>query len=326
MIVLTDADVGALLTPQMAYDAVSAVMRRVSAGGAQLPLRHAVPVGGANLMGVMSGALDEPACYGAKLLSLFPGNPARGLSGHRGALVLFEPDTGAPVAMMDAGRLTALRTAAASAVATDALARADAARLVLIGAGEQAEHHLDAVARIRPVRSVHVVGRRADQAAEFARRAAQRQPGLTLSHGTDAVAAVKGADIICTVTSSAEPVLLGAWLEPGQHLNIVGASVPSKREIDAGVLTRARVYCDWRPSFEAQAGEVAALQREGGAVSDLLRGEIGAVLAGVVAGRQTPQDITLYRSLGIMAQDLAVGWLVWKAACQAGTGQTTRFP
>lgn len=326
MIVLTDSDVGALLTPAMAFDAVAAVMQRVSAGAAQLPLRHVVPVGGPNLMGVMSGALDDPACYGAKLLSLFPGNPARGLSGHRGAVVLFDPDTGAPVAMIDAGCLTALRTAAASAVATDALARAGAARLVLIGTGEQAEYHLHAIARIRPLTAVHVVGRRADKAAGFAGLAAARYPGLEMTHGTDVQAGVRGADIICTVTNAAEPVLLGEWLEPGQHLNIVGASVPSKREIDAEVLRRASVFCDYRPSFEAQAGELAALRAEGDLPQGLLRGEIGAVLSGTLPGRQAPEEITLYRSLGIMAQDLAVGWQAMEAANAQGTGQRVAFP
>jgi alanine dehydrogenase len=326
MIVLTDADVGALLTPSMAFDAVAAVMQQVSAGGAQLPLRHVVPVGGPNLMGVMSGALNDPPCYGAKLLSLFPGNPARGLSGHRGAVILFEPETGAPVAMMDAGRLTALRTAAASAVATHALARPDAARLVLIGTGEQAEHHLDAIARIRPLRHVHVVGRRADKAAEFLRHVAPRHPGITLACSTDAKAAVQGADIICTVTNAAEPVLLGAWLEPGQHLNIVGASVASKREIDAEVLHRVALWCDYRPSFLAQAGEVADLRASGGDPEAILRGEIGAVLAGTMPGRSHAEKITGYRSLGIMAQDLAVGWQVWKAALTSGHGQPVGFP
>jgi ornithine cyclodeaminase len=326
MIVLTDADVGALLTPAMAFDAVAAVMQRVSAGGAQLPLRHVVPVGGPNLMGVMSGALDSPLCYGAKLLSLFPGNPARGLSGHRGAVILFEPETGAPVAMMDAGRLTALRTAAASAVATHALARPDAARLVLIGTGEQAEHHLEAIARIRPIGQVHVVGRRADKAAGFIRHMAPRYPDLDLTCGTDAKQAVRGADIICTVTNSAEPVLLGDWLEPGQHLNIVGASVPSKREVDAGVLHRVALWCDYRPSFLAQAGEAADLKAQGGNPEGCLRGEIGAVLAGTLPGRTSADQITAYRSLGIMAQDLAVGWQVWQAALQAGRGQTADFP
>lgn len=326
MIVLIDADVGALLTPAMAFDAVAAVMRRVSDGGAQLPLRHVVPVGGPNMMGVMSGSLDDPPCYGAKLLSLFPGNPALGLSGHRGALVLFEPETGAPVAMMDAGRLTALRTAAASAVATDALARPDAVRLVLIGTGEQAEHHLTAIARIRPLVSVHVVGRRADRAAAFAAGAAAHHPGLSVTHGTDVQAGVRGADIICTVTNAATPVLMGAWLEPGQHLNIVGASIPSKREIDSAALRRAAVFCDYRPSFLAQAGELVALAAEGGTPEAVLQAEIGAVLAGAAPGRQDAAAITLYRSLGIMAQDLAVAWPVWQAALQRGAGQATRFP
>lgn len=325
MKVLSNADIAALLPMDAAIAVVDAVMRRVSVGGAQLPLRHVVPVGGKNMMGVMSGALDAPQCYGVKLVSLFPDNPARGLSGHRGAVVLFEAETGGAVAMMDAGLLTAIRTAAASGVATRARARPDAERLTLIGTGEQGEHHLEAMLAVRPIKSVHVVGRRAERAESFAQNARDRHPGLAITHGTDAQAGVRGADIICTVTNAAQPVLMGDWLEAGQHLNVVGASVPSKREIDDAAVLRTQVFADYRPSFFAQAGEIVEMIAAGAISEGHLRAEIGEVLAGDAAGRQSADAITLYRSLGITAQDLAVAQHCLDRALAEGRGQDVAF-
>jgi len=325
MKILSNTDIAALLPMAEAIEVVDAVMRVVSSGGAQLPLRHAVPVGGRNMMGVMSGALDAPQCYGVKLVSLFPDNPARGLSGHRGAVVLFEAETGGAVAMMDAGLLTAIRTAAASAVATRALARTGASRLTLIGTGEQAEHHLEAMLAVRPVKALHVVGRRPEKAADFARHAAARFPALAITHGTDARDGLRGADIVCTVTNAATPVVRGDWLEDGQHLNVVGASVAAKREIDDTAVLRAQVYTDYRPSFFAQAGEIVAMMAAGVIDETHLQGEIGAVLSGDAPGRLSPDVITLYRSLGVTAQDLAVAHHVLTRATAEGRGQDVCF-
>lgn len=325
MRVLSAADVADLLPPAEAIDAIDAAMRRVSAGGAELPLRNVVPLGGGNFMGVMPGALDAPAFYGVKIVSLFPANPARGLSSHRGAVVLFERETGGAVAMMDADLLTARRTAAASAVATRALARADAAVLALIGHGEQAEHHLDAIAEVRSLREVRVAGRDAGRARAFAERMAPRHPRLSITAGDDLRAAVAGADIVCTVTSSVTPVLRGAWLEPGQHLNVVGASIPSRREIDDDAVLRARLFVDYRPSTFAQAGEIVDMIAAGRIGKDHVLAEIGAVLAGAAPGRESAQEITLYRSLGVAAQDLAAAAHVLARAEAEGRGTVVPF-
>lgn len=325
MRILSNADVAALLPMDQAIATVDRVMRHVTAGDTQMPLRHVVPVGGPNLMGVMSGALSEPQCYGVKLVSLFPGNPVKGLSGHRGAVVLFEAETGGAVAMMDAGLLTAIRTAAASAVATRALARSDAHALTIIGTGEQAEHHLAAMSAVRPLKSVHIVGRRAEAAAAFAQHAAAAYPALAITHGTDAQAGVAGADIVCTVTSSPVPVLMGAWLEPGQHLNIVGASVASKREVDDAVVLRAAVTVDYRASALAQAGELVDMIAAGVIPPDHIRAEIGAVLAGQAVGRSSADQITLYRSLGVIAQDLACAQHILSRATAEGVGHEVAF-
>lgn len=321
MIVLSHADVAALFPMEKAIEVVHAVMIEVSARRAELPLRSVVPVGGPNRMGVMPGALADPACFGVKLVSLFPGNPARGLSSHRGAMVMFEAETGAATAMMDASLLTAVRTAAASAVATRALAREDARTLAIIGYGEQAEHHLDAMVAVRPIERVTVAGRSAEKAAAFCAHAATRHPHLAFTSGTDVEAAVKSADIVCTVTASPTPILKGAWLPEGCHVNVVGSSIPSMREVDDGFVERAAIWVDFLPSTLAQAGEIVDMIADGRFSPERLRGEIGAVLAGQAAGRGTAEAVTAYRSLGIAAQDLASAQFILAQAFASGRGQ-----
>lgn len=321
MIVLSREDVAALLPPQTAIEVVAAAMEAVSRGEAELPLRSIVDVGGPNRMGIMPGRMQSPPCHGIKLVSLYPGNVAAGYSSHQGAVVLFEPEHGTAIAVMDGGPLTARRTAAASAVATRALARADAAVLAMVGAGEQARYHLDALMAVRPIRELRIASRTEKSALAYAQHARDRYPGLTVAlAGTDAEAAVRGADIVCTVTSSPVPVLRGEWIAPGTHLNVVGASIPSKREIDDATVLAARVFVDYRPSTFAQAGEIVDMIAAGRIAREHVVAEIGEVLGGTSPGRRGDGEITLYRSLGIAAQDLACAYHCWAGAREAGRG------
>ncbi|GAA6199939.1 ornithine cyclodeaminase family protein [Aquicoccus sp. SU-CL01552] len=325
MIVLTHDDVATLLPMTEAIEVVARVMKGVSERTAQLPLRSVVPVGGDNRMGVMPGAIADPACFGVKLISLFPDNPARGLSSHRGAIVLFEAETGGAVAMMDASLLTAIRTAAASAVATRALARDEAESLALIGYGEQAEYHLTAMMAVRPIKRVAVAGRSAEKAAAFAAAAAADYPDVAFSSGTDLRAAVSGADIICTVTAAPTPIVSGDWVKPGAHVNVVGSSIPSMREVDDRMVSRAAIWVDYLPSTLAQAGEIVEMIAAGTLAESDLKGEIGALLSGDIAGRASDEQITLYRSLGVAAQDLAAAQHVLTRARAEGRGQPVTF-
>ncbi len=326
MIVLSDRDVAALLPMETAIEVVEKAMVAVSAGAANLPLRMVVDVGPPNMMGVMPGAFMPgngavDGCFGVKLVSLFPNNPDAGFSSHQGAIVLFEPDHGSAVAMMNAGLLTAVRTAAASAVATRALARQDSATLAMIGAGEQAEHHVEAMLLVRPsIRALRIAGRRPEKAQAFAEHMAARHPGLAVTVVDDVRSAVDGADIVCTVTSSPTPVLMGEWIAPGTHLNVVGASVASKREIDEDTVARSRLFVDFRPSTFAQAGEVIGAIDSGRIGRDHVLAEIGEVLAGKAGGRRDAGEITLYRSLGIAAQDLACAAHCLREAKARGMG------
>lgn len=325
MKILSNDNVETLLPMTSAIDVIADIMKTVATGSETLPLRSAIPVGGDNKMGVMPGAITDPACFGVKLVSLFPGNPSLGLSSHRGAIILFEAQTGGAIAMMDAGLLTAIRTAAASGVATKALAREDASSLLLVGYGEQAKFHLDAMCAVRPIRTVYVVGRSFEKAEKFVARSHQKYPDIEFHAGTDVQECAKKVDIICTVTASPSPILQGAWIKEGTHLNVVGSSIPSMREIDDEAVLRASVWVDYWPSAEAQAGELVEMMAAGRITTDHILGEIGLVLAEKLNGRTTRDQITLYRSLGIAAQDLAAAHYVLEKANAEGLGQDVEF-
>jgi alanine dehydrogenase len=311
MLVLSATDIRALVDEAALIQPIADVMRRVSEGRGQLPLRSAIPVGGGNRFGVMPGAMDDG--YGAKLLSLFPDNPRHGRSSHTGLYLLFDPATGLPVACLDAAVLTALRTPAASAMATQVLARADAAVLALIGCGEQAAHHIAAMRAVRPIARVLVWGRNTERASAFARvHGAEVAPSVA--------AAIAAADIVCTTTNSATPLVSPEMLRPGLHINAVGASLPIHQEIAPECLPRAKLFTDYLPSLEAQAGEVVEARKNGVIAADHPIIEIGKVLSGAVPGRRDAAEITIYRSLGIAAQDIAAAQFIVGRARETGRG------
>jgi ornithine cyclodeaminase len=307
MLVLTNEDVAKLLPMKTAIECVAKAMVEVSAGRTELPLREIMGTGGQNGLGWMPGSMTDPGCFGVKLVCLFPGNPAAGYSSHQGAMVLFEPRHGSVVSMMNAGLLTAVRTAAASGVATRALARPDSSVLTVVGNGEQAEHHVDAMVAVRPIEELRIAGRDDKRVSAFAERTQSRFPK-------------KGADIVCTTTAAARPVLFGEMVSPGTHLNVVGASVASKREIDTDLVVRARLFVDYRTSTFAQAGEVIEAIEQGAISRDHVCAEIGEVLSNESAGRRSESEITLYRSLGVAAQDLACAHHITLEARQKGLG------
>ena len=320
MIILSTEDVAELLPMGEAIEIVSAAMVEVANGKTTLPLRSIIPVGDGNFMGMMPGVMQEPACYGIKLVSLFPNNPKFGFSSHQGAMVMFEAEHGAAIAMMNSDLLTAIRTSAASGVATGSLARADSKNLTIIGTGEQAQHHLDAMVEVRPISSVLIAGRSLDATDELAKISRKKYGQINFSTTTDIKQAVSDADIVCTVTAADEPLLFGKWVKPGTHLNIVGSSIPSKREIDTELVVRAKLFVDYRISTMAQAGEVILAIEENKITADHILAEIGEVIAGSAPGRQSDDEITLYRSLGVAAQDLAAAYYVVEQAKIRGMG------
>lgn len=307
---LSHADIAASATLPELIPVIAAAMRQVSERRVEMPLRHVVPLAPGAGFGVMTGALAGVG-HGAKLLTLMRREKG---SSHTGALILFDAETGEPAAIMDSGLPTAMRTAAASAVSTDALARKDAAVLAILGAGEQAEWHIAAMHAVRPIREVRIWGRHRDKAAALAAHYGNARVVDAIDAGCD------GADIICTVTGAATPILHAAQLPEGVHVNAVGASVPSQQEIAPDCHGACRTFVDYRPSADAQAGELIAARAAGIVAKDRELPEIGEVLMGKIEGRTSPRERTLYRSLGIIAQDLATAGFLLRRAEAKGLG------
>lgn len=304
-------EVRARLTWDICIPIVREAMLAFSKGETRQLLRGIIPLQGDRLFGVMPGAMAPDGAFGAKLISVFPENFAKGRQSHQGVVVLFDPDDGAPVCILHAGEITAIRTAAASAVATDALARPDAHRMAVLGYGEQAESHIHAIAKVRDLTEVRVWGRHPDRAAAFAARLSKDLP-FPITAAPDARSAVQGADIVCTVTNAAEPILLGDWLEPGMHLNLVGSSYAGPVEVDHAVVTASRFIADSREGVLAQGAEFIKARAAGLITDAHLVAEIGEVLAGHIEGRRTPDEITAYKSLGHVVQDLASAWALYR--------------
>jgi ornithine cyclodeaminase/alanine dehydrogenase-like protein (mu-crystallin family) len=304
MILIDQAEVRARLTYELCIPTVAEAMKALSAGDTRQLLRGIIPLAEGRMFGVMPGAMGEREAFGAKLISVFPENFAKGIQSHQGVVVLFDPDTGAVSCVAHAGEVTAIRTAAASAVATDALARPQASRLAILGYGEQAETHLRAIRHVRPIAAVAVWGRSPERAQRFAEHMSA-ETGLEVRAAPDARAAIEGADIICTVTSAAEPVLLGDWVAPGTHINLVGSSHAGPTEVDHELVVRSRFIVDSRASVLAAGAEFLKAKAAGLIGDDHIAGEIGEVLLGRVAGRRTAEEITVYKSLGHIVQDLA---------------------
>ncbi len=281
------------------------------------PLRQVMNAGEGRF-GVMPGICEPAGLFGAKLLCVDPALRARGLLSHQGVLVVFDLDTGLPCGVLEAGVVTGLRTAAASAVATRILSRPEAKTLAILGAGHQAGLHIAAIRAVRPIEHVKVWARDPTKARQFA-----------AAHGAvacpDVATACDGADIICTLTGARAPILLGRDLSPGQHVNAVGASTADERELDETAVARGRFFADSVAGVQAQGGEYRAALAAGAVTDGHILGALGQVLRGDVAGRTRDSDITIYKSLGSIIQDLAAGRFLLAAAMQAGAGLSLSF-
>jgi len=309
----------------LAMDACMAAMERVLAtlarGDATLPLRTILwlpeKAGG---FGLMPSLLPTEKVLGVKVITFFPKNEGTELDTHQGAVLLFEADRGRLIAVIDATSITAIRTAAVSGVATKLLAREDASELALIGSGVQARTHLEAVLVARRIRRVRVASQSLDRAKRFADRESARR-GVPVQAVETPRAAVEGADIVCTCTSAREPVVEGAWLSPGTHINAVGSSVPFARELDTAAVVRSRLYADRRESLQNEAGDFLIPKKEGAVSDGHIVGEIGEILIGKVPGRRSKDEVTLFKSLGLSVEDVASAKHIYEEARRTGTGR-----
>lgn len=297
-------------------DALTALSR----GDAVLPLRSKVWLPDqSGLLGLMPGYLGDPQSFGLKVVAVMPGNHGTPYDSHQGVVMLFGVKHGEPLAVMDASSITAIRTAAASAAATDVLARPDAGDLALIGSGAEGRTHLAAMKAVRRLRRVRIWSRTRANAERFAREEGT-VAGVPIEVAETAEAAVKGADLICTTTSSKEPVLEGKWLASGAHVNAVGSCFPSARELDTHAVRRARLYTDCRESCMKEAGDFLIPRNEGSIHDGHLIGEVGEVFLGRIPGRRSPDEITLYESLGVAVEDLAAAHAIHRRARESGAG------
>ncbi len=268
------------------------------------PLRQIVTLGPGEMFGVMPGRLMSSGLFGAKLVSVFGDSSRPGRSRHQGLVVAYSASDGAVAFVADAEAVTRIRTGCASAAATDALARADAEILAVLGTGTQAEAHIRAVSLVRPFRELRLWGRSIENAARLAERL-QPEIAVPIRIFPDVGEAVSKADVICTVSSASEPILRNDQISPGTHLNLVGSSHLGPSEVDSALVAASRYIADCRPSVLAQAAEFDIARRAGLVDDDHVAGEIGEVYAGTLDGRRDGDEITLYKSLGHIVQDLA---------------------
>lgn len=319
--VLRGEEVRALLPMRECIDLMRATMIAVSEGRAVIPLRSVLRMpGDIGMMGNMSGYLAEPECFGVKLVSMTPRNHGTSFPSHLGLVLLFETAHGQPVALLDASEITAIRTAAASGLATSLLAREDASDLAILGSGTQARSHLEAMLAVRPIKRVRVWSHRRESAARYAREQSARF-GIAIEPMEDVKSAVNGADLICTTSRAPEPVLFNEWISDGAHINLVGSSVPTDAEVDAALVRRARYFVDLRASTVNEGGEYLRAIRDGAITPEHILGEIGEVAANRVTGRTGAGEVTVYKSLGIAAQDIAAAHYVTARARERGIGQ-----
>jgi ornithine cyclodeaminase len=320
ILVLTQSEVERLLDMEGCIEAMAEILESLARGELFQPLRSiAFPPGENSGMGLMPSHRSGAAgAYALKTICLFPDNPKRGLDAHQGTVTLFSGETGEVRALMNASAITAIRTAAVSAVATRLLAHDDATELAIIGSGVQGRSHVAAMRAIRPWSKIRIASRTHLNAL-----------GLAEETGAEAVEsieeAVRGADVVVTATSSSEPVLRREWLKPGAHVNAVGSSVKTARELDTATMVDASLFVDRRESTVNEAGDYLFPLNEGAIGSDHIKAEIGEILIGEHPGRTAPDELTVFKSLGLAVEDLAAAEYVVRRAEETGTGTTVEF-
>ena len=319
-LVLSQTEIRELLPMDRCIDLMAEALTGLSAGEAVNPLRHVMFLPDrSGLLGLMPGYTAEPAALGLKVIAVFPDNHGSELDSHQGIVALFDAQNGRPLAILEASEITAIRTAAASGLATRLLAREDASELAILGSGRQARTHLEAMAAVRPLNKVRVFSPHREHREGFAAKA-RRHSSLLVRAVDSAEEAVRGADIICTTTTSADPVVHGSWIHPGAHINAAGSSVASDRELDTASVLRARLFVDCRESTVNEAGDFLIPKKEGAVTDEHIQGELGEILLGSIQGRQSADEVTLFKSLGVAVEDLAAATYVYTEAKARGVG------
>jgi ornithine cyclodeaminase/alanine dehydrogenase-like protein (mu-crystallin family) len=322
-LVLTEADVRAVLGTQDLIEGMSAALAAFSAGSVKQPVRTVLEVGAEHaFFGVMPAVLSDPPAVGTKLVTVFGSNTARGLPTHLATIVLLDPETGALIAVMDGRYITEQRTAAVSAVSSQHLARAGAARLAILGSGVQARSHLEALSSVHTLSDVRVWSRQAANRERFAADVRGAFGAFAVTACASAREAVADADLIVLATASPEPVLQADWVAPGTHVMAVGACRPTQREMDPALVAHARLFVDSRAAALVEAGDIVMAIAEKRFTAAHIEGEVGELVRGLVDGRRTVDEITIFKSLGMAVEDVAAARLVYDRARERGLGRT----
>jgi alanine dehydrogenase len=316
---LTEPDVKAVLTMDDLIATMASALRRFSTGRVTQPVRTIISIKDDAFLGVMPALAQEPAALGAKLVTVFGSNAARGLHTHLATIVLLDPETGALLALLDGRYITEARTAAVSAVSSRLLARKTSSSLAIIGTGVQARSHLEALSRVHQLRQVTVWSPNKLHRDQFV---AEAKNGMTpeiraVDHAGEAVV---GADIIVLVTSSPAPVLENGWVKPGAHVISVGACRPNQREMDPALVARARLYVDSRAAALVESGDVVMGMQEGRFTAGHIVAELGELIERG-AGRTSDSEITIFKSLGLAVEDVTAADLAYRRAVERGIGQ-----
>jgi ornithine cyclodeaminase len=326
ILILNHAEVEALLPMAECINVMAEALGDLACGRAYQPLRMVVrPPDAIGLMGLMPAYVSgERAAYGLKAVCVFPGNSAIGKDAHQGSVMLFSAETGELLALINASAITAIRTAAVSGLATRLLANPEASELALVGAGVQARSHLAAMACVRPIRRARIASRDPAKAHAFAAEQAAHYD-FPIEPVDTVEAAVRNADLIVTATTAAEPILRREWIAPGAHINAVGSSIPTTRELDSATIAASAMFVDRRESTLNEAGDYLFAAREGAIGPEHIRAEIGEVAIGTQPGRSTPEQITLFKSLGLAVEDLAAAYYIYQKAEQQNVGTRVQF-
>jgi ornithine cyclodeaminase/alanine dehydrogenase-like protein (mu-crystallin family) len=318
---LNEADVAGLLSIDELIDAMKGALLRFSTGKVVQPVRTVLPVGaGRSFFGAMPASVRDPEAVGAKLVTVFPGNAAIELPTHLATILLFSPDTGALVAMMDGRYITEARTAAVSAVSAILLARDETETLAIIGTGVQARSHLTALETVFDLNEVRVWSPTPEHLVDFLDEMTPIAKAALVG-APSAERAVRDADLIVLATSSPEPVIRNEWVKDGAHVVSVGACRPTEREMDPGLVERGVLYVDSREAALVESGDVVMGIREGRFAASHIAGELGAVIAGTAPGRRWPRDVTIFKSLGLAVEDVVAADLVYRRAVAMDVGQ-----
>jgi ornithine cyclodeaminase len=326
ILILKQTEVEDLLPVRECIPVMSEALADLARANVYQPLRMIVmPPGAKGDMALMpSYRSGEHSGYGVKTVCVFPGNPAKGLDSHQGSVMLFSAETGELVALMNASAITAIRTAAVSGVATRLLSREDACELSIIGSGVQARTHIEAMACVRPIKRARVASSKFENAIRFATELGPRY-AFPIEPVENVESAVRGADLIVTATTAAEPVLKREWISPGAHLNVVGSSIPTTREVDSETMAAASLFVDRRESTINEGGDYLFALRDGAIGPDHIRAEIGEVVIGGHEGRTSKDEITLFKSLGLAIEDLASADYLYRKASERNAGTWVEF-